>query len=849
MLRATFKSLMSRKARLLLSGIAVILGATFISGALVLNSSLGKTVESMFSTVYDTVDIQVSPAEQNPFGGPSPVPAEVVDQVGDVDGVAEATGLVQDGSGIIRIVGKNGKVIPAFGAPVIGINWTPIEDPAELREGREPLADDEVVVNQALLNATGYKVGEELPLITVNSEVTEFTIVGSVGYSGGRDSIAGEQSIMFTLDAARANLMTEPDAFTVIDVKTEDGTDLTEVRDAIAAQLGDQYQVQTGEDLAAEQTEMFSALLSVFNYLLLGFGAVALIVSVFLIINTFSIIVAQRTRELALFRAMGAGRGQITGSVLLEAFIIGLLSGLLGLAFGIGLGYLGTVAMSSSAGESMTAELAVPMSAVLAAMGVGIGVTMLAALLPAINASRVPPIAALREASSTVRPVKLFAILGGLLLALGGTGLVLSLTEQLGGGDDRILSTFASLGVIFIGAIVFTPVVAKPLVSLIGAIMSWSMPGKLGRRNSSRNPRRTAITASALMIGITLVTAVGVLFSSAQASIAKFFENTMSADILITGTQTGQAIPTYDIELTDEVRRLDGVDQVASIYIEELTIDGREYYVQATDNLAGLTDMQGDTVASGQVTEFGADDIALYQGTADNLGLEVGDTVSVTFSGGDSPQTLTVSAVIESAAGGNGMFLSNEQADNFANPRPLQTMVQLDDGADKERVIEEINMIFDDSPEIAAADIGVLTDQLTMIFDVMLMVVQILLGVAMLIAVIGVVNTLTLSVLERTRELGLLRAIGMSRGQVTGMVIVESIVISVFGALLGLAIGAGLGIAAQQVLKDDMLDVLAMPWGTMVGYLVAAVVIGTVAALIPAFRANRLNVLDAISYE
>ena len=848
MLRATFKSLMSRKARLLLSGIAVILGATFISGALVLNSSLGKTVESMFTTVYDTVDIQVTPADQNPFGGPSPVPAEVVDQVGDVDGVARATGLVEDGSGVIRIVGKNGKVIPSF-SPVIGTNWTPIEDPTELRDGREPLADNEVVVNEALLSSTGYKVGDQLPLITINPDVTEFTIVGSIGYSGGRDSIAGEQSIMFTLDAARANLMSEPDAFTVIDVRTEVDADLAQVRDAIAAQLGDQYQVQTGEDLAAEQTEAFSALLSVFNYLLLGFGAVALIVSVFLIVNTFSIIVAQRTRELALFRAMGAGRGQITGSVLLEAFIIGLLSGLLGLAFGIGLGYLGTVALSGTAGEAMTAELAVPVSAIVAAMGVGVGVTMLAALLPAINASRVPPIAALREAASTARPVKLFAILGGLLLALGGTGLGLSLTEQLGGGEERIMSTFLSLGIIFIGAIVFTPVVAKPLVSLIGAIMSWSMPGKLGRRNSSRNPRRTAITASALMIGITLVTAVGVLFSSAQASISKFFENTMSADILITGTQTSATIPTYNIELTDRVRQLDGVDQVASVYFEELNLDGRDYYVQATDNLAGLTDMQGDNVADGQVGDFGGDDIALYQETADNLGVGVGDTVSVTFAEAESPQTLTVSAIIESAAGGNGMFISNEQVDNFVTKHPIQSMVQLDEGADKDRIIEEINAIFADNPEIAAADIGILTDQLTMVFDVMLMVVQILLGVAMLIAVIGVVNTLTLSVLERTRELGLLRAIGMSRGQVTGMVIVESIVISVFGALLGLAIGAGLGIAAQQVLKDNMLDVLAMPWGTMVGYLVAAVAIGTVAALIPAFRANRLNVLDAISYE
>ncbi|HIW63991.1 MAG TPA: ABC transporter permease [Candidatus Stackebrandtia excrementipullorum] len=848
MLRATFKSLLSRKARLLLSGIAVILGVTFISGALVLNSSLGKTVESMFTSVYESVDVQVQPAEQNVFGGPAPIDADVVDKIADIDGVAEATGLVEDGTGIVRIVGKNGKVVPNF-SPVIGTNWPGEEEPLEMRDGRAPQADDEIAVNAAMLSATGYQLGDNVPLITINPEVAEYEIVGVFGYSGGRDSISGEQTIAFTLDAARANLMDVPDSFTTIDVKAADGVDMSGLRDTIAAQLGDEYIVETGEDLAAEQTEMFAELLSFFNYLLLGFGAVALIVSVFLIINTFSIIVAQRTRELALFRALGAGRGQITFSVLIEALLIGILSGVVGLGLGIAIGYGGTVALSSTTADAMTAELSVPVSAIIAAIAVGVGVTMLAALLPAVNASRVAPIAALREASSTARPVTWFAVIGGLLLALGGVGLVLGFTGTFGeDGDNRVLGTFGALAVLFIGAIIFTPVLAKPLVSFIGAIMSWSMPGKLGRRNSSRNPRRTAITASALMIGITLVTAVGVLFSSAQASISKYFENSMSADVLIAGTQTSMTVPTFDAALTDEVRDMPEVEKVSAMYLDEVTVDGRKTFLQATDDAAALFDMTGETVEDGDVTNFGADDLIVYEGFADRHDLEVGDTVAVAFSKGDTQQ-LTITAVIESSQDNTGLIASAEQSENFGLPHPSQAYVQLTEGADKQAVIEEINEIFADNPEVAAADIGILTDQLGVIFDVMLMVVQILLGVAMLIAVIGVVNTLTLSVLERTRELGLLRAVGMSRGQVTGMVVVESIVISLFGAILGLAIGSGLGIAAQQILKDEFLDVLAMPWGTMIGYLVAAVIIGALAALIPAFRANKLNVLNAISHD
>ncbi|GAA4923685.1 putative ABC transport system permease protein [Stackebrandtia albiflava] len=853
MLRATFKSLLSRKARLLLSTIAVVLGVAFVTGSLVLNSSLGKSIESMFTTVFDDVDVQVTAERDDSlFASATPIPADVVERVAGVDGVSEATGLVSEGTGKLRVVGKNGKAIPNFGAPVIGQNFTGFEDPMELKEGTEPQADDEVAVSASLVATTGYELGDTLPLLTDGPEAREFEIVGVFGYSGGRDSVAGEQTILFTLEAARANLMTVPDAYTLIDVTAESGTDDSQLRDDIADLLGSGYVVQTGEDLAAEQTEAFQPFLDVFNYLLLGFGAVALIVSVFLIVNTFSIIVAQRTRELALFRALGAGRGQVTGAVLLEALIVGLLSAVVGLLLGIGVGYLGTVALGSSMGTDMEATLVVPWQTILAALLIGVGVTMLAALIPAVGASRIPPMAALREAANTIKPVRWFAIIGGILLALGAVALFLGLTERVGDGDDSLLLVLAGVGLLFIGLAVVIPAIAKPLVSLIGAVLSWSMPGKLGRRNSSRNPRRTAITASALMIGITLVTAVGVVLSSANASIQKFFAESVSADVMIAGV--GTLNDSYNVEILDEVREMPEVSQAAAAYIDQAefvepgTNDEAAVLVEATDDVTAYTELLGITVSEGDLSDLDRNGLVVYKGWAEQHRVTVGDTVDLRFSAAESAAPLTVVAVVESSIGGEVM-VSDDHVDRFGQPDPMQAYITLEDGADKPQVIERINQLLAENPAVTAADIGVLNDQLTVTFDAVLLVVQVLLSLAIFIAVIGVVNTLTLSVLERTRELGLLRAVGMTRGQVTAMVMVESVVISVFGAVLGLAAGAGLGIVVQQALSDDFLEVLVMPWGTMVFYLVAAVVIGVLASLIPAFRANRLNVLSAISHD
>ncbi|ADD44126.1 ABC transporter permease [Stackebrandtia nassauensis] len=854
MLRATFKSLLSRKARLFMSGLAVILGVAFISGTLILNASLGDSIRDMFATAYKNVDVQVTPDADESKDKVATIPADLVDEIKSQPHVDKATAEVADAAGGVQVLDKNEKVLPPTGPPTIGTNWTGVNDPMEMADGSGPEASDEVAINKGLSDATGYEVGDTMKLVLPNSGDTKpqsFEVSGVFEYSGNRGSLGGESTVSFTTETAQKMLLGKEDVFSSVNVKSDGSVSQTELKKQLSSELGGDYQIKTGDKLAEESAGQLSIILDFFNYLLLGFGTIALLVSVFLIINTFSIIVAQRTRELALFRAIGAGRGQVTRSVMLEAFIIGALAAVVGMAVGVGLGWAGTEAMSGLFGDLQT-TLSIPMEAWIAAAAIGIGITMFAALLPALRAGRIPPIAALQDPSNTQRPVRWFAIIGGLLLVGGGALLTAALTKQFGkiDSDDTRIAVFSAITVLFLGAIIFTPVLARPLVSLIGFLFSWSLPGKLGRRNSGRNPRRTAITATALMIGITLVTGVGVMFSSANASIQKYMAKQVNMDLMISPATQGQNPPTFDKSVLDEAADIDGVTKVVDGYADsQATLDGEPIYVQATSNIKDFTRLLGVTKDKGEMDSLGPDEMLMSTGQAKDTKTKVGDTVEVTFANLKEPKEFTVSGIVNT---GDFMaapwIVDASNAKYFHEDKPMQAFIEVGDKDDVKPVMKDVNELLKDYPLVTVMDTSAFTEQLNQMFDIMLTVVQVLLGLAMLIAVIGVINTLTLSIRERTRELGLLRATGLTRGQVTRMVTVESIVISLFGALLGLGVGAGLGIAAQRGLRT-FIDVLAMPWGTMAFYVVAAIVVGFFAALIPAYRANRINVLEAISYE
>jgi putative ABC transport system permease protein len=846
MLRATLKSLLSRKLRLFLSGLAVVLGVMFVSGAFVLTDTIGRSFDQLISDAFSTVDVVVTGEETTSQTGvpeTAPIPASVVDQIEAVPEVDEATAVVwAEGARVID--DDTGKPISTFSAR-LGTNWYGEDELIELRDGSGPTADDEVAINAALADAGDISVGDRIGVLTREPR-RDFTVVGIFGYSGGRDSLFGETQVAFITPVAQELMVGQGDVYTEVDVQAADGVSPVELRDAVTAQIGDGYVVQTGEEAADEQSEQLQEGLSFFTYILLGFAGVAMFVGVFLVLNTFSIIVAQRLRELALMRAIGASRDQLIYAVLLEATVIGLLASIIGIAIGVGVGAGLAAALVGLFGGLPLAGVGVPPMAIIAGFGVGLVFTLLAALFPAWRASRVPPIAAMQEAATPDRPLTRLTVSGVVVTLLGAAALAVSLTGNASGGELWLL--LAGVLLAFVGVALLTPLFARPVVSVLGKVFAWSTPGELGRRNTGRNPRRTAITAAALMVGVALVTGISTIFSSATASINRAIDTGLRAELIISGEQTTAVPPSFDPAVLEQTRALPDVAAVAGVWFDLVELEGSGGFISAADDLPALREMAQVPVVDGSLDRLASGQLVIDDRVAEEQGLAPGDRVPITLPRGDE-RSYTVVGVYERTELMQGFVISAEDAAGLRNPNPTQGFIQLREGADADSVQQQVERLLADSPEVVVQDQSGFVEQQTRIFDQILLFVQILLVLAMVIAVLGVVNTLVLSVLERTRELGLLRAVGLSRGATMRMVTVESVVISLFGALLGIVVGTGLGAAVVRALRDEGFTHLALPW-TLIGiYLVVAAIVGVVAAVIPAIRAARLNVLAAIAYE
>ncbi|WP_250003944.1 ABC transporter permease [Actinoplanes sp. M2I2] len=842
MLRATLKSLLARKLRLVLSGLAVVLGVMFVAGAFVTTDTLGRTFDNLFAEGYATTDVavkakpKIAVAEMDGEQVDTPLPASVVATVGQVPGVREAIGVVAtDGA---RVIGSDGKVVTSFGPPRIGMNWVGTDDIMEMRQGRGPGQDTEIAVNEAVAKAAGLKVGDRVGVLTQLPKET-FTLVGVWGYTDGRDSIGGVQEVAFTEPVAQRSMLGRTGVFNQVTVRVDDGAEPADVRDRIAAQVGAGYDVKTGEQLAAESSAQFKEALGFFNNILLGFAGVALFVGTFLILNTFSIIVAQRTRELALMRALGAGRRQVINSVLVEALVIGLIAAVLGLGAGVGVGALLVTLFGSMSGGLDPAPVGVPLAAILSSLIVGVVVTVVAAVLPALRAARIAPIAAMQEVSTPDRPLTRVTVTGAVIGAAGATMLGVGLY-----GTSSLWLILGGVLVTFIGVALLTPLISKPVVSGLGRLFSWSVPGRLGRLNSGRNPRRTAITAAALMVGIALVTGVTVVMDSAKSSLAAQAESTVKAEIVIGGEQNGPRPPTFDPAVLAETAAVPGVRAAAGVWNDQALIDGERTYVNATDNLARLAEAYGST----PLPALRPDQMAVSTQEAAGHGWTVGSVLTVQLARG-AEHRYTIAATYDEDAMPGSYLLPPAATREFGLTQPILGFVRLADGATVAQVLPQIKALVADSPEVNATDRSSYINQQAGDFDTVITMVQVLLGLAILIAVLGVVNTLALSVLERTRELGLLRAVGLGRAQTMRMVTVEAVVISVFGALLGVVVGAGLGAAVVRALESDGITDLVLPWAQMGLYLGLAAVVGVLAAVLPSIKAARLNVLAAIAHD
>jgi putative ABC transport system permease protein len=845
MLRATLKSLLSRKLRLVLSGMAVVLGAMFVSGAFVLTDTIGRSFDSLFSSAYANVNVQVTGHEVTE-GQQATVPASVVDQIAAVPGVSgRPTPMVLvDGA---RVIGHDGKAVTTFGAPRFGGDWRGENDEIKLLPGsRGPQADNEIAVNAGLAKTADLHVGDQVPVLTIFDKKKTYTLVGIFQRAGGRDSLGGETQVDFTTAVAQRVMLGQTGLYTAVDVTAAPGVSNEALRDRIATALGSSYQVKTGKQLADESASNVQSGLSFFNKILLGFAAVALFVGSFLILNTFSIIVAQRTRELAMMRSLGGSRKQVIGSVMVEALIIGVIASVVGLGLGIGVGAGLAALFGKFAGGLQLAGIGVPLSAVIGALAVGIGITLLAALMPAIRASRIPPVAALQDVANPDRPLTRVTVGGGVTTAVGVGLLGWGLSGKAGGGT--LLLVLAGVLVSFIGVALLTPLVARPVVALIGSIFAWSVPGKLGRINSGRNPRRTAITAAALMVGLALITGFNVVVSSVSASLHHLGDTQVKADLIISGQQNSELPPTFDPGVLDKSKQLPGVKDVAGLYVDIAKVNGKADTVAAVSDLPAMVDMFPLTAKEGTLAALGDDQAVLDEDAAKGLGLHAGSTVTIQLSRGQ-PHTVKVVGIYAKNDVINGWAVSANLIPDFRVPQPAQGFIRMNNQSDVAAAKASVANLLADSPEVNVTDRSGFIDQQVSQLNSVLIFIQILLALAILIAVLGIVNTLALSVLERTRELGLLRAIGLRRAQAMRMVTTEAVVISIFGALLGLVVGSGLGVAVVKALRDQGFTNVALPWNQMVVYLVLAGVVGVVAAILPSIRAARINVLEAIAYE
>jgi putative ABC transport system permease protein len=839
--KVTIKGLLAHKLRLALTAVAIVLGVTFIAGTFVLTDTLHNTFSTLFGNIYQNVDFQVrgvAAFTSNAPGGAAvrpTIPESILPQVRAVSGVAFAQGQV---TGRATYVGRDGKQISNGGAPTLGVSFDPNRQLSALRivEGRAPTTSDDVVMDEGTAQKHHFAVGDRVDILLLGPPKT-FTITGIARF-GTANNLAGATLAAFTLPTAQA-LFDEVGRLDSINVLAASGANKSMVQRDIAKVLPRGVEVVTGQTVANEQTNTISQALGFFSVALLVFAFIALFVGGFTIFNTFSIIVGQRTKELALVRIVGASRRQVFRSVLLEAFIVGLVASLVGLGLGV-LAALGLEALLSAFGITLpSGPLAFETRTVIVALLVGVGVTVVSAISPARRAVRIPPVAALvahqsdYDVSSRRRLLvgTVSALLGVLLLAIGLTKPAIQLVG------------LGAVG-IFVGVASLAPVVARPMASVLGRPFSrlFGTSGKLGRENSMRSPRRTAQTASALMVGLALVSAIAVFGASLSKSATSSVDNAISADLIITSSRNGQGGISASVPTT--AATVPGVTATSTVYADQFE------FQRSVVNLTAVTtkDLSQTVIlrmTSGSPDALARGELLIDTTTANNKHLVVGDVVPVKFAQtGSSIMRIggiyKANALIGSYLVGDGFFLSHFNAE-----LPIAALLRIS-GAN---VHNDVNNTLKAYPDLKIQTRAEFEQSQQAMVNQLLGLVYALLGLAVIIALIGIVNTLMLSVFERTHEIGLLRAVGMKRRQVRAMIRSESVILSLFGAVVGIVVGTALGVALSASLKQQGITDIVVPVSSLVIFLVLAALLGFGAASWPARRAAKLDVLAAIASE
>lgn len=919
MFRVALKSILGHKIRIVLTAIAVVLGVAFFSGTRVFTDTILTAFDDLFAEVNANVDGHVRGAQaiDDPFGGDqrAEIPAPVLSVIEETDGVRNAEGTIQ---GWAVIIDPDGEALNAGpnSAPPLGFNWTDDEllNPLTIVEGGPPVRADDVVIDRATADDTGYEVGDKVAIQT-KAGTGEYRLSGIVRF-GSADSPLGATIAVFNSATAQRVLGT-PSFFDSIEYVAEDGVSEEELQQNVIAALEAAdfeaitldtepvpptavVQVLTGDELRSVTQDEIRQALSFFNTFLTIFVVVALVVSAFVIYNSFSITVAQRLREMALLRAIGARRRQVLGAVLLEALVTGLVASALGLVLGVALA-AGLQELLRAVGIDIPGTGAVikPVT-VISAFVVGVLVTLVSAVLPARRAARIPPIAALRDVAlgGRFRPFRRAAI-AAVVLLLGVVAIVAGLFGESGVG-------LVGLGafLVFIGVAILSPVIAQPvarvlgtgpvgvvvmvfggvvllggLVALVSGIANvnpalivlgllvlafgWAyvrsgvaargMSGKLGRENALRNPLRMARTGSALMIGIGLVAFITIFAASARASIEDIIGEQVVADFVVSSTSFEAGLPP---ELAERLRDVPGVavvDGVRGGVVRAFEPDaepGKEpvRFISAVN--PPLADELWDLgFVQGSATDIVENTVAVWEDRFDDLGIELGDSIDIGFLNGGR-RSLEVVAVYENNELANEYVVSLETWEaNVRDQFDFIVAIKAEEGTDLDELRPRLEEVARDYPVGTLETAEEFSDSQADQINAILNLIYGLLLFAIVISAFGIANTLALSIFERTRELGLLRAVGMSRSQVRRMVRWEAVIVALFGTGLGVVIGVFFGWILVESLGDLGFGVLEIPPLQLLFVVIFGAGIGVVSALYPARKASQLNVLESIATE
>ncbi|MEU8912234.1 ABC transporter permease [Streptomyces nigrescens] len=847
MLRTALRNVLAHKARLMMTALAVLLGVAFVAGTLIFSDTVGEAIKKASAKNLSgvAVSVQALSDDNAPLVGKDGKRSTVLDDklVNTVRALPGVQSVRSHVAGTATLAGPDGIPI-GNGWQNLATNFQPDKDGYDARyplmQGRGPAAGDEIALDEATAKAAGHKLGDSVRFATDGPVLTK-KLVGIVTTEDPQVTAGGSLALFDTATAQKLYL--HPGQFDELVVGAAPGADqqalTAKVREVLPK---DRAEATSGAELAAEQSRMIAEQNKSLSQTLLVFAGIALFVGIFIIANTFTMLISQRSREIALMRAIGASRRQVVRSVLAEASLLGLVSSVIGFGLGAGIAVGLRAVLDANGAGFPDGPVIISPTAVLSSLAVGVVVTVLAAWLPSRKAAKIAPVEALNtvEAPPALRSLVIRNSLGTVVTGLGVA--IMFYVTTLKSSDDMVIAMAGSM-LTLTGVIILAPLLSRPLVSLAGVLTTrlFGIGGKLAKANALRNPRRTAATASALMIGLTLITGMTVVGNSAQVATDKMTAEGLKADYKIeTSTFIG-----LDTKLSQKVADIPGVTAMAPVRNSGFEA-GDSYLNLIGTDLAAIGKVAQLDFKSGSLAEAGANGIAVSRTAAKEHGWQTGETLDATFQDKKKAKLKITGIYADNQEVGEAIGATSLVDPHLREMKNEKLLVKAADGP-TEGLEKQIRHALGDSPLLTVKDHADLRKENAGQIETMLYIVYGLLGMAVIIAVVGVVNTLAMSVFERTREIGMLRAIGLDRSGIKQMVRLESVVISLFGAVLGIGVGIFLSWAGSNLISGGLPTYeLLLPWGRLGLFLLIALVVGVLAALWPARRAARLNMLESI---